>query len=125
MPPAVRSRSHGRPLDRCRVSEAGLYCTEIHTSASWACWQLDSGKSIRRNRPANGTAGFARVAMSNSSRLPAPPARINTSTVGNAMGPSYRYPAAPAVRPAHRSCRTMATPSGPRPFPATTNPARL
>ena len=95
------------------MREAGLYCTEIHTSAIWACWQLDNGKSIRRNRPANGTAGFARVAVSSSSRLPAPPARINTSTLGNGMGPSYR------------SSRTIATPSGPRPLPATTNPARL
>jgi hypothetical protein len=35
------------------------------------------------------------------------------SSLGNGMEHSYR------------SSRTIATPSGPRPFPATTNPARL
>src|SRR3954470_5675894 len=38
--------------------------------------------------PPNGTAGFARSAVSGLSRLPSPPARTMPSTRGSAMAPS-------------------------------------
>src|SRR3954447_18718989 len=78
-PPVVRSRSHGRPLARWSLSEMVLYCWAIHTSDRPALWALESGKSISRCVPANGTAGLARVRVRSSRRPPAPPARTRTS----------------------------------------------
>ena len=77
-PPAVRSRSHARPLARWSESECGLYCWATQTSPSPALKQLESGKSISRWVPAKETAGLARRWVSSSRRPPAPPARTRT-----------------------------------------------
>jgi hypothetical protein len=36
-PPEVRSRSHGRPLDRWSDSDVGWYWTDTHTSLMAEC----------------------------------------------------------------------------------------
>src|SRR5215472_17452552 len=47
--------------------------------------RLDSAKSISRYTPPNGTAGFARSAVSGARRVPAPPASTIPRTDGSGM----------------------------------------
>ena len=75
----MRSRSHGRPLERWSRARPGCTAATTQTSLIAEFMQLLSGKSISRCVPANDTAGFARVCVSSSSRPPAPPARMRTS----------------------------------------------
>src|SRR3954469_7554014 len=106
-PPVVRSRSHGRPLARWSLSEMGLYCWAIHTSDRPALWALESGKSISRCVPANGTAGLARVRVSSCRRPPAPPA--STTTRVRMRGTVPCCPRSGAASPRSLDARKRAT----------------
>ena len=54
-----RSRSHGCPLPMYSLSSSGWYCVRIPTVSMPELTQLESGKSMMRYLPPNGTAGFA------------------------------------------------------------------
>ena len=56
-----------------------LYCVSTYIVLRPLLMQLESGMSMRRNEPPNGTAGSARVAVSGHSSLPGPPPRIMAS----------------------------------------------
>ncbi len=76
-PPRERSRSHGRPMPMCWLSDVGRYCVSTPTSKMPELTQLESVKSMMRYLPPNGTAGLARRSDSRHSLLPTPPARMN------------------------------------------------
>src|SRR6516162_8508199 len=78
--------------------------------------RLDSAKSISRYTPPNGTAGFARSAVSGARRVPAPPAstipRIDGSgmvSLPRALLPPGSLPRQPLLLPAqcHRVIDTL------------------
>ena len=54
MPPALRSRSQGRPAPMWSFSDNGAYWVSTITLVSPELTQLDSVKSMMRNLPANG-----------------------------------------------------------------------
>ena len=66
-----------QPRWMCRIRLCDLYCVATPMRRMPEFTQLDSGKSMMRNLPPNGTAGLARQSVSCISRLPRPPARIS------------------------------------------------
>src|SRR5215472_11430751 len=69
----------------CRSRLWLLYWVSTQTRRVPALTRLDSAKSTSRYRPANGTAGLARSAVSGDSRRPAPPARTIPNTRRSAI----------------------------------------
>ena len=53
-----------QPRTRWRIRECALYCVSTPMRRTPEFTQFESGKSIRRNLPPNGTAGFARQVVS-------------------------------------------------------------
>src|SRR5262245_66123642 len=76
----------------CRLSEALWNCVSTNTFVTPELMQLDSAMSMRRTRPATGTAGLARSRVSGKRRVPWPPPMMmaTTSFIGGAV-----YPPAP------------------------------
>ena len=64
------------PLWICRISECALYCVNTPILRIPEFIQFESGKSIIRNLPPNGTAGLVRHMVSCFRRSPRPPAII-------------------------------------------------
>src|SRR5215510_4775382 len=62
------------------LSECGRYWVRMATSKMPELTQFESGKSMMRNLPANGTEGLARFSESTLRRAPSPPARIIATT---------------------------------------------
>src|SRR5690606_8748210 len=60
----------------CCISECALYCVSTKIWRMPELTQLDSGKSMIRNLPPKGAAGFARLAVRSPRREPRPPAMI-------------------------------------------------
>ena len=56
------------------LSSSGRYCVSTPTVSIPEFVQFESGKSMIRNFPPNGTAGFAMSPVSTYRRLPCPPA---------------------------------------------------
>ena len=73
-PPELRSRSQCWPVPRYAFSASGRYCVKTPTVSMSELTQLDSGKSMMRYFPPNGTAGFAMWDVRMPKRLPWPPA---------------------------------------------------
>ncbi len=72
-------RRKPQPICTCLIKLCDLYCVTTPTRRMPELMQLDRGKSMIRNLPPNGTAGFARQLVSSRSLLPRPPASINAS----------------------------------------------
>ena len=68
-----------QPFWICRISECALYCVRTPILRIPELMQFESGKSIIRNFPPNGTAGFVRHVVRCFNRDPRPPAIINAS----------------------------------------------
>src|SRR5215510_8469345 len=75
----------------CRLSEALWNCVSTNTFVTPELMQLDSAMSMRRTRPATGTAGLARSRVSGKRRVPWPPPMMmaTTSFIGATV---YRAP---------------------------------
>src|SRR3954454_21510806 len=64
------------------LSESDLYCVSTLILSRPELTKFESAKSMSRYRPAMGTAGLARSAVSGHRRRPSPPARTMARTRG-------------------------------------------
>ena len=71
--------------ETCRSSECDLYCVSTTILLNPELIRFANAKSMSRYCPANGTAGFARSAVSGIRRLPSPPASTIPKTFFCAM----------------------------------------
>ena len=69
--------------------------------------QFESAKSMMRNLPPNGTAGFARQSVSGPSRAPRPPARIIATVLRVSWAMLRSGSPSPPVRPSASGAKSM------------------
>ena len=75
--------------------------------------QFESAKSMMRNLPPNGTAGFARQSVSGPSRAPRPPARIIATVLRVSCVMLRSAPSASAARTSAPGSKSMCPWIGP------------
>lgn len=89
--PAVPFGGKYRIIDFPLFNSRGRYWVSTPTVSIPELAQLDRGKSMMRNFPPKGTAGFAMSPVSTYSRLPCPPARSMATHSFFMSVPPFRF----------------------------------